>query len=109
VKSVGVVSFYWDKYARFDKVLSAIPEIIRLVHVDISVLSQSQHQGQESNFITEILFCAILVMKIEGLSFCETTIRIADSETFQKFCHLFKKKTIDYRSCASEKGPLVCK
>jgi IS5 family transposase len=35
-------------------------------------------------------------MQIEGLSFRETTIRIAESETLQNFCRLFTKSTIDH-------------
>jgi hypothetical protein len=94
--SLKVVSSYRDNYKRIDSLLSKLPEILSIVHADLSVLSQSKSKEREAEFSTENLFHALLVMQIEGLSFRETTIRITESETLQNFCRLFTKSTIDH-------------
>ena len=94
-ETLEIVSSYRDEYRRLDKILLSVAAILSIVHEDLSVLSTSD-SGRESDFTTENLFRAILVMQIEGLSFRETTIRIAESETLQKFCRLVNKKTIDH-------------
>ncbi|MDR2704375.1 MAG: transposase [Planctomycetaceae bacterium] len=59
-------------------------------------LSQVESKEREVDFTTENLFRAIFVIKIEDITFRETTIHLAESETLQNFCRLYKKSTIDY-------------
>ncbi|MDR3196573.1 MAG: hypothetical protein LBU34_01785, partial [Planctomycetaceae bacterium] len=80
-ESLKVVSSYRDNYKHLDLLLSKLPELLSIVHADLSVLSQSKSKEREAEFSTENIFRALLVMQIEGLSFRETTIRIAESET----------------------------
>jgi IS5 family transposase len=91
-----VVSDYRDSYQRIDEVLNSMPEVLKLVHTDFNRLSQNQESGRESDFTSENIFRAILVMHCEGLTFRETTLRIAESETLQKFCRLWKKSSLDH-------------
>jgi IS5 family transposase len=91
-----VVADYRDSYQRIDELLDSMPDLLEFVHSDLMRLSQNPKGGRQSDFTSEILFRAILVMQREGLTFRETTLRIAESETLQKFCRLWKKSSIDH-------------
>ena len=70
---------------------------MRQVHRDIeTVLNPPGKRRRKAVFSSDNLFRAILVMTIEGITYRETTIRIAESETLQNFCRLLQKSTIDY-------------
>jgi IS5 family transposase len=73
-----------------------MPEVLQLVHNDLATLSQATEREREADFTSDNLLRVLIVKEIEGWDYRETTLRINDSEFFQKFCHLFKKKTIDF-------------
>ena len=78
-ETLQVVSDYRESYQRIDETLSSMPEVLQLVHADLSSLSVNNDNGRESDFTSENLFRAILVMQREGFTFRETTLRIAES------------------------------
>ena len=93
----GIVRDYRDEYKRLSEILDKQPKILELVHRDLEQLSKATScRGRKPTFTSENLFRAILVMQREGLDYREASIRIAESETLQRFCRLLKKPTIDY-------------
>jgi len=93
----GIVRAYRDEYKLLSQILDKRPKILELVHRDLEQLSNSTSpRGRKADFTSENLFRAILVMQREGLDYREASIRIAESETLQRFCRLLKKPTIDF-------------
>ena len=92
-----IVTQFRDAYKRVGELLDSMPEVLEHAHNDIeAVLNPEGKQGRKAVFSSDNLFRALIVMGIEGLTFRETTIRIAESETLQNFCRLLKKSTIDH-------------
>lgn len=92
-----IVRKYRNEYKSLNEILDKCPKILELVHRDLAQLSKAtSHRGRKPTFTSENLFRAILVMQREGLDYREASIRIAESETLQRFCRLLKKPTIDY-------------
>jgi IS5 family transposase len=111
IRLPNIVIQHQEQFKRLGDLLARQPEILAAVHHDLQAVLESQNKckskdkkdkrHREADFTTENLFRAILVMQIEGWTFRDTTIRIAESETLQNFCRLFKKSTIDFT--------LICK
>jgi len=92
-----IVRKYRDEYKALNEILDKYPKILELVHRDLEELSNSTSpRGRKAVFTSENLFRAIVVMQREGLDYREASIRLAESETLQRFCRLLKKATIDY-------------
>lgn len=92
-----IVREYRDEYKLLSEILDQQPKILELVHRDLQQLSRStSRRGRKADFTSENLFRAIVVMQREGLDYREVSIRIAESETLQRFCRLLKKPTIDF-------------
>ncbi len=92
-----IVRKYRDEYKLLDEILNKYPKILELVHRDLQQLSSATSpRGRKADFTSENLFRAILVMQREGLDYRDASIRLAESETLQRFCRLLKKPTIDY-------------
>ena len=92
-----IVREYRDEYKSFSEILDAHPKILQMAHIDLERLSTATSPGgRKAVFASENLFRAILVMQREGLDYREASVRIAESETLQRFCRLLKKPTIDF-------------
>ncbi len=88
---------YRNEYKTLSEILDGQPVILNLVHCDLEHLSQAtSRRGRKPIFTSENLFRAVLVMQREGLDYRQASIRIAESETLQRFCRLLKKPTIDF-------------
>jgi len=87
---------YRQKYNRISQILDEHPEILDSVHRDLSKLSEGGRKGRESDFTSETLLRALLVMMVEGLAYRETIVRIADSEFLQDFIRTRKKPVMDH-------------
>ena len=88
---------YRNEYKTFSEILDAHPVILDLVHGDLEQLSQATSpRGRKPIFTSENLFRAVFVMQREGFDYRQASIRIAESETLQRFCRLLKKPTIDF-------------
>jgi len=92
-----IVREYRDEYKTFSEILDRHPELLKIAHRDLEQLSNSTSpRGRQAIFTSENLFRAILVIQREGFDYRQASIRIADSETLQRFCRLWKKPTIDF-------------
>jgi IS5 family transposase len=101
------VRHYRDEYKRIDEVLNGHPEILDFVHEDLKQLSKATtKRGRRPTFTSENLFRAILVMQREALDYRQASIRIAESETLQRFCRLWKKPTMDFTLLAKAFGAI---
>lgn len=92
-----IVREYRNEYKVLSEILDAHPKILEMVHRDLAKLSKATSgRGRKPTFTSENLFRAILVMQREGLDYREASVRIAESDTLQRFCRLLKKSTIDF-------------
>ncbi len=88
---------YRDEYKRLGEILDRHGDVLDLVHEDLAQLSKATStRGRKPVFTSENLFRAVLVMQREGLDYRQASIRIAESETLQRFCRLLKKPTMDF-------------
>jgi len=92
-----IVREYRKRYKQLSEILDRHPEILEMVDRDLRHLCKAKAgRGRRPDFTSENLFRALIVRHVEGLSYREASIRIAESETLQCFCRLLKKPTIDF-------------
>ena len=87
---------YREKYKGVSRILDQHLEVLQLAHEDLKKLSQGGRKGRGGDFTSETLLRALIVHAIEGLSFRETVVRIADSEFLQDFLRTRKRATMDH-------------
>ena len=71
---------YRQKYKGVSRILDKHPEILEVVHEDLKRLSHGGRKGRGGDFTSETILRALIVHAIEGLSFRETVVRIAESD-----------------------------
>ena len=87
-----------EKYKGISQVLDDTPEILDWVHRDLKKLSEGGANGRESDFCSETLLRSLVVMMVEGLSYRETVVRIAESDFLQDFIRTRKKAVTSIES-----------
>jgi IS5 family transposase len=87
---------YRQKYKGVSRVLDAHGEILEAVHEDLKKLSHGGRKGRGGDFTSETILRALLVHAIEGLSFRETVVRIAESDFLQDFLRTRKKAVMEH-------------
>jgi IS5 family transposase len=87
---------YREKYKGISRELDEMPQVLDLAHRDLKTLSEGGRQGRDSDFTSETLLRALIVMMVEGLSYRETVVRIAESEFLQDFIRTRKKAVMDH-------------
>jgi IS5 family transposase len=90
------VRVYRAKYQAISQVLNRNPEILNRIHDDLRKLSQGGRRGREGDYTSENILRALVVQSIEGLSFRDAVVRIAESEFLQDFLRMRKKTVMDY-------------
>ncbi len=90
------VRVYRAKYQAISQVLDRNPEILNRIHDDLRKLSQGGRRGREGDYTSENILRALVVQSIEGLSFRDAVVRIAESEFLQDFLRMRKKTVMDY-------------
>ena len=85
---------YREKYKGISQILDDHPEVLDRVHRDLAQLSEGGQDGRDSDFTSETLLRALVVMMVEGLSYRETIVRIGDSDFLQDFIRTRKKATM---------------
>lgn len=85
-----------EKYKGVSRVLDEHPHILDRVHRDLANLSRGGRRGREGDFTSETLLRALVVMMLEGLSYRDTVIRIAESDFLQDFIRTRKKAVMDH-------------
>ena len=70
-----------EKFKGISVALDLVPEVLDLVHRDLSTLTKGGRQGRNADFTSETILRSLVVMTMKGLSYRETVIRIADRIT----------------------------
>lgn len=89
-----IVNDYQQKYDSISTVLDLNPAVLDAIHEDIKDWGSAG--GRDSTYSSEQLFRAILVKWMEGLSFRDTIIRIADSTILRNFTRLNSGKVMNF-------------
>ena len=87
---------YRAKYKGVSRILDEHREILEAAHEDLKKLSQGGRKGRPGDFTSETILRALIVHAIEGLSFRETVVRIAESEFLQDFLRTRKRAVMDH-------------
>jgi IS5 family transposase len=87
---------YRQKYKGVSQILDAQGEILEAAHEDLKKLSHGGRKGRGGDFTSETILRALLVHAIEGLSFRETVVRIAESDFLQDFLRTRKKAVMEH-------------
>lgn len=87
---------YRDKYNGISVSLDLVPEVLDLVHRDLLTLTEGGRKGRSADFSSETILRSLVVMTVEGVSYREAVIRIADSEFLQDFVRTRKKAVMDH-------------
>jgi len=87
---------YRQKYKGVSQILDKHPEILEAVHEDLKRLSHGGRKGRGGDFTSETILRALIVHAIEGLSFRETVVRIAESDFLQDFLRTRKKAVMEH-------------
>jgi transposase, IS5 family len=85
-----------QKYKGVSQILDEHSEIVEAVHEDLQKLSQGGRKGRSGDFTSETILRALLVHQMEGGSFRETVVRIAESDFLQDFLRTRKKAAMDH-------------
>ena len=91
-----IVAEFEHKYNRISEVLDSNPDVIELVHEDLVAAASSKPMKRTGDFTTENILRALLVRCIEGLSYRDTIVRIAQSEFLCEFLRLGNRPVMDY-------------
>jgi IS5 family transposase len=89
-----VVTDFQNKYDRISNSLDATPAILDAAHADIEALGSSD--GRESTFSSEQFLRMLIVKCMEGLSFRDVIIRVADSAILRNFTRIFSGNIMNF-------------
>jgi IS5 family transposase len=96
---------FHEKYKGVSRILDEHPEILEVAHEDFKRISHGSpkarkgkrgDKGRSADFTSETILRALIVHAIEGGSFRETEVRIAESEFLQDFVRTRKKAVMEY-------------
>lgn len=94
-----------EKYKGISRILDEHPEILVAVHEDLKRISHGRPKqrkggrrgkGRSADFTSETILRALVVHAIEGGSFRDTEVLIAESEFLQDFVRTRKKAALEY-------------
>ena len=95
--SLIVVQEYREKYGAVSDLLDSNQEVLALVHRDLMRLSTFNRKGRASEFSSEQLLRALIVMYIEHTDYRDTVVRIANSDFLRHFVRLsYSQSVMDY-------------
>ena len=89
-----IVSDYRLQYDSIDAMLDMNPAVLDAIHEDLK--NWGSDGGRDSTYSSEQLLRAILVKWMEGLSFRDTIVRIADSTILRNFTRINSGKVMNF-------------
>jgi IS5 family transposase len=90
-----IVARYRNKYNAVSNELDANPKVLTCVHQDLKKLSSSR-KGRKSDYTSEQILRALVVMFVENEDYRGTVVRIANSAFHQHFVRLSNKPVMDF-------------
>ena len=94
--SLRVTQAYYQKYARIHQVLRDNPRILDAFHRDAAKKLEGGKRRRRSQFTSDQLLRAILVMEVEQFSYRDTVIRIDDSVFLRQFIGIAFGSIMDF-------------
>jgi len=91
-----VVKEYRAKYRVISELMDDNPQLVSLVHQDLAQMLSQSKGGRKSEYTSEQILRALLVMFIEQDSYRQVVIRIENSEFLRGFVGLGIKPMMDY-------------
>ena len=91
---------WYALYYRIHKILKANPEIVELVHVELTQGLEKLKRNVEG-LASESIMRLIIVQQIERLSFREVIVRVDDSEMLRYFCRIYDDAIISHSRYAT--------
>jgi hypothetical protein len=97
VKDLKIIREYREKYKAIDAFLQKYSELFDAVHQDLqSLCTPNPSRERKSDFTTFQLFRALIVMKLENVTYRRASLLIGLIKPLQDFCHLFEKTSINH-------------
>jgi IS5 family transposase len=90
-----LVRKHYERYKVISEILDRNPEIVNAVHKDLCAGEKKLKRNIEG-VTSETVLRMIVVQRVEGLSFRETVIRIADSQMLCVFCRVYDDEPVDF-------------
>ena len=91
-----IVNQYRAKYKVLSQLMDDNPQLLSLVHQDLAKMLSQSKRGRKSEYTSEQILRALLVMFIEQDSYRQVVIRIENSEFLRGFVGLGIKPMMDY-------------
>ena len=104
--STKVVEKYRAKYEGISEVLEVNPWVISLAHGDWSRMLSVSSGGRRSEYTSEQMLRALIVMFVEGDSYRQVVVRIENSQFLRHFVGLGAKPMMDYTFLSKAFGSL---
>jgi len=104
--STKVVEAYRRKYRAISDILDENPKLLTQAHRDLSRVLSSSKGGRRSAHSSEQVLRALVVMFVEGDSYRDTVIRIANSEFLRDFVRLGPAPVLDFTLLCKAFGAL---
>ena len=100
VSELKIVQEFQARYKRISDLLDKNPEILEWVHEDLKRLSVGKKEDgkgeRKSGYTSENIFRSLIVLCVEGLSFRDAVVRIADSGILWEFARLGMREMMDF-------------
>lgn len=94
--SSKIVATYRHKYGAISEILDANPKLLTRAHLDLVRVLSSSKGGRRGGYTSEQILRALVVMFVEGDSYRDVVIRVANSEFLQSFVKLGPHPMMDF-------------
>ncbi len=91
-----VVNEYRKKYKILSQLLDKNPQLVSLVHQDLTTMLSQSRCGRKSEYTSEQILRSLIVMFVEQDSYRKGVIHIENSEFLRDFAGLGVKPMMDY-------------
>jgi IS5 family transposase len=91
-----VVNEYREKYRLISQLLDDNPQLLSLVHQDLSKMLSQSKAGRKSGYTSEHILRSLIVMFVEQDSYRQVVVRIENSEFLRHFVGLGLQSMMDF-------------
>ena len=91
-----IVNEYRKKYELLSQLLDENPQLVSLVHQDLTKMLSQSNKGRKSGYTSEQILRCLIVQFVEQQSFRDVVVLIENSEFLRNFVRLGVKPMMDY-------------
>src|SRR3989339_255098 len=91
-----IVNEYRKKYELLSQLLDENPQLVSLVHQDLTKMLSQSNKGRKSGYTSEQILRCLIVQFVEQQSFRDVVVLIENSEFLRNFARLGVKPMMDY-------------